>query len=428
MNTIEKISVEGFWGTRCIDMELFPDVNFLIGINGSGKTTLINLIAAALDADIKTLQRIPFNRISITLKEVGGPKKPSIVVEKGEHKDDIFSSGIDISIKEAASQPFKKYPAAKLEKLDALRSYQLYSRIGFSRKNSKSHVEQHLRKLVNVCWLSIHRTSVVAALGEDSSYESTVDMKLDDITGDLERYFSELSRKGSELLENFQERVFLSLLVKKEFQRSLAKLDRIGGANIKSALEDIFQQFSFTATSYRRQVDQHFELFEEGKRKFFEDEIPPEVNEVAAMFATLRIELLVEEWNKLISERNEILEPRTVFLESLNDMFSGKELRLNEKNELIAISNSGTEILPKNLSSGEKQLLIILGEALIQDKKPQIYIADEPELSLHVRWQEQLVSKIRKLNPNAQVFIATHSPDIVSTFGKHVFDMEAFLN
>jgi predicted ATP-binding protein involved in virulence len=76
------------------------------------------------------------------------------------------------------------------------------------------------------------------------------------------------------------------------------------------------------------------------------------------------------------------------------------------------------------LSSGEKQLLIVLGEALLQEKQAWVYIADEPELSLHVKWQESLVENLRTINPNAQIVFATHSPDVVSTFGDKVFDME----
>ena len=53
-----------------------------------------------------------------------------------------------------------------------------------------------------------------------------------------------------------------------------------------------------------------------------------------------------------------------------------------------------------------------------------IFIADEPEISLHVIWQENLLKGIRNLNENAQLIIATHSPDIVADFSDKVTDME----
>jgi predicted ATPase len=108
-------------------------------------------------------------------------------------------------------------------------------------------------------------------------------------------------------------------------------------------------------------------------------------------------------------------------------MFQGKRLTINERNELKAVTNTGRTLALPRLSSGEKQLLIILGEALLQGKAPWIYIADEPELSLHVTWQEKLTANLREINPSAQIIFATHSPDIVSSFEKKVFDMEKLI-
>src|SRR5690606_31180180 len=105
-------------------------------------------------------------------------------------------------------------------------------------------------------------------------------------------------------------------------------------------------------------------------------------------------------------------------------LFQRKRVQINEKNELIAITQSGKRLAPQNLSSGEKQLLILLGEALLQEQKPHVYIADEPELSLHVSWQEKLIDNIRRVNPRAQIIVATHSPDIVGGYSDRTFRME----
>jgi predicted ATP-dependent endonuclease of OLD family len=53
-----------------------------------------------------------------------------------------------------------------------------------------------------------------------------------------------------------------------------------------------------------------------------------------------------------------------------------------------------------------------------------IFIADEPELSLHVSWQAELLKALRDLNRNAQLIVATHSPEIVAGFTNNVIDME----
>lgn len=87
-------------------------------------------------------------------------------------------------------------------------------------------------------------------------------------------------------------------------------------------------------------------------------------------------------------------------------------------------------LLPEDLSSGEKQLLIILLTVFLQREKHNIYnqremekpfilILDEPEISLHTRWQRILIDKILELNPNCQIIIATHS---ASVFGNGWMD------
>jgi predicted ATP-dependent endonuclease of OLD family len=37
---------------------------------------------------------------------------------------------------------------------------------------------------------------------------------------------------------------------------------------------------------------------------------------------------------------------------------------------------------------------------------------DEPEISLHIEWQQRLIDVIRDLNPNCQIIISNHSSSI----------------
>ena len=74
------------------------------------------------------------------------------------------------------------------------------------------------------------------------------------------------------------------------------------------------------------------------------------------------------------------------------------------------------------MSSGEKQIFILLANLVINLSNNSItngiYIIDEPELSLHIEWQEKLVDSIFLINPNVQLIFATHSPDIISRYGE----------
>ena len=58
-------------------------------------------------------------------------------------------------------------------------------------------------------------------------------------------------------------------------------------------------------------------------------------------------------------------------------------------------------------------MLVILLTVLIQDNNHDVLFMDEPEISLHVEWQQRLISIIRDLNPNVQIILTTHSPAMI---------------
>ena len=66
----------------------------------------------------------------------------------------------------------------------------------------------------------------------------------------------------------------------------------------------------------------------------------------------------------------------------------------------------------EQLSSGEKQILLILTTVFLQEEKPNVLLMDEPEISLHIGWQDKLIEKLRLLNPQCQLILTTHSPNI----------------
>ena len=69
--------------------------------------------------------------------------------------------------------------------------------------------------------------------------------------------------------------------------------------------------------------------------------------------------------------------------------------------------------MPYQLSSGEKQLLAILLTVLVEDNQSYVLFMDEPEVSLHIDWQQQLIDLILELNPNLQIILTTHSPAVI---------------
>jgi predicted ATP-binding protein involved in virulence len=109
----------------------------------------------------------------------------------------------------------------------------------------------------------------------------------------------------------------------------------------------------------------------------------------------------------------EIAQEKIHFQDLVDDLFkdTGKKI-LRDKNE-IYFDSFGETISPSKLSSGEKQMLIILLSVLVQNNKPYVLFMDEPEVSLHIEWQQRLIGLVRDLNPNAQVILTTHSPAVI---------------
>ena len=58
-------------------------------------------------------------------------------------------------------------------------------------------------------------------------------------------------------------------------------------------------------------------------------------------------------------------------------------------------------------------MLAILLTVLVEDNKPYVLFMDEPEVSLHVDWQQQLIDLVLQLNPNVQIILTTHSPAVI---------------
>lgn len=116
------------------------------------------------------------------------------------------------------------------------------------------------------------------------------------------------------------------------------------------------------------------------------------------------------------------------FLKSVNELFVETDKKLVIKNSRLAFEQATSTIELAQLSSGEKQMLLILLNVFLLEEKPAIVFMDEPEIALHVGWQYKLLDMLTQLNPNAQFIITTHSPSIFGNgWGENVVYMEDIL-
>ncbi len=101
------------------------------------------------------------------------------------------------------------------------------------------------------------------------------------------------------------------------------------------------------------------------------------------------------------------------FQDMVDDLFQDTGKRIVRTENEIRFTQIGELLTPYLLSSGEKQMLIILLTVLVEDDQHYVLFMDEPEVSLHIEWQKRLIDLILELNPNVQIILTTHSPAVV---------------
>jgi predicted ATPase len=129
-------------------------------------------------------------------------------------------------------------------------------------------------------------------------------------------------------------------------------------------------------------------------------------------FSDYRLQMLTN-----LSEAPRIQARIDRFFEMINMLFAstGKRIAIDRRNRII-FQKSGpqgeTQIEVEQLSAGEKQILLLLFTLFLMEDRPNVLLLDEPEISLHIEWQDRLISLMHELNPNCQIILTTHSPNI----------------
>ncbi|MBP3227825.1 MAG: AAA family ATPase [Bacteroidaceae bacterium] len=125
------------------------------------------------------------------------------------------------------------------------------------------------------------------------------------------------------------------------------------------------------------------------------------------------IALLAEGGADAAAKAAEAAANKQLFLDTVDRLFAGTNKRIDRSCNELRFLLYGDTLSPYRLSSGEKQMLVILLTALTEDRQPYLLCMDEPEASLHFEWQKELVSLVRTLNPNVQIILTTHSPGVI---------------
>lgn len=153
--------------------------------------------------------------------------------------------------------------------------------------------------------------------------------------------------------------------------------------------------------SYRSELDRHLEIVVDNYKSYLVEQ-------------SIRLSQIKEDFDVLDFLKT-TTKSRTNLQDIIDSLFANTGKAINrQKGEVEFIFNSDGQSHPhSDLSAGEKQLLLILLTVYLQEGKEAVLLMDEPEISLHVDWQMDLINVIQRLNPNCQIVVATHSPSMI---------------
>ena len=142
--------------------------------------------------------------------------------------------------------------------------------------------------------------------------------------------------------------------------------------------------------------------------------------------AKTALAIYVEDTEKKLAVFDDIANKIELLTSIINKRFLFKHMEISKEDGFIFIVSNGTELPLESLSSGEQHELVLFYELLFKVYPGSLILIDEPELSLHVVWQEQFLRDIQEITrlSDIDVLLATHSPDIISDRRDLVVELE----
>ena len=239
-------------------------------------------------------------------------------------------------------------------------------------------------------------------------------------------YYTYLNALLTERYKEFEHKALSVILYSKEHDQ-LGAFPLSAPTQIdKDQLLRAFEAAGLLNKQMQIKINNHFAAAEEVAKRFQENigkKSALDFEDILVLPLIGRTKAMVEYAEKLERDRQEIFAILRLYEKNINSFLENKFIKIDENGRFRIKSADGSDLDPRILSSGEKQILILLTEALLRADEPVVYIADEPELSLHISWQEKLLESLMTLGEQMQIIVATHSPDIVGKYQSRIIDL-----
>lgn len=130
----------------------------------------------------------------------------------------------------------------------------------------------------------------------------------------------------------------------------------------------------------------------------------------------IELSIYLEDANAKYQVFESIIDKLDLYERIVNEKLTFKKMILSRTDGIVVKTDEGVPLSLSDLSSGEQEILVLFYK-LIFESDVNLLLIDEPEISLHIAWQKELMENLKSvvnLKKNIQVIIATHSPQIIS--------------
>ncbi len=433
MQKFVSAHVEGLLGQYRHDVFLRPDAEFVIiyGPNGIGKTKLLELIRATIDLDVRALSSLPFSEATVRFDHgtIRISRRPG-VPDMQEERNDLDLTLLDRHDRVVEEWPvpghvmfsdFESYLTREtpwrqvgpdlwedLTDGEVLPAHVLRSRYPRYAEESQIVSPPGFREFfedVSVHLISTQRLSVGAAWPPRARAPRRERATVVEYAVDLKR------RLGSALAANSRTTQQLD----RTFPRRL--LLNPAGPQIS---DDVIRHRYNEQNDLRRQLAAISLIGPEADLPLPERKLAEWERKVLWTY--------LEDTESKLETFHDVLAKVTLLGEILNAKLLRKSVSFDVEQGIQVFRTSDRQEIPLDrLSSGEQHEIILIYDLLFNVRSGSLVLIDEPEISLHVAWQQRFLDDIQRISAlvPTSFIVATHSPQIINKWWDRTIELSA---